>query len=146
MNRSNNHFPLLLVGLALGLSIASGCSKKSPWEIPYPTQGEVTLKGKPVPNAELVLHPIDDKCPQSVRPQARTSSNGTFQAWTYREGDGVPEGRYKITVIRNEVAVSKGTIVAKPNDLPRRYASKDTTDLEVTILAGNNVLPRLELR
>lgn len=143
---SNKHFPLLLFGLAFGLSIASGCSKKAPWEIAYPTKGEVTLKGKPISNAEIVLHPLDAECPQTVRPQARTAADGTFHPWTYREGDGVPAGRYKITVIRNEVEVSKGTIVAKPNDLPRKYAQKNTTDLEVTILAGNNVLPRLELR
>jgi len=55
-------------------------------------------------------------------------------------------GSYKVTVIHNEVSVSKGTIVAKPNDLPAKYSRLDSTDIIVRIEPGQNELPPIDLK
>ncbi len=104
------------------------------------------FKGAPVNNAELSFFPEDRSVPDSVRPKAKTSADGKFVAWTNVQGDGVPAGNYKVTIVHNEVSISKDTIVAKPNDLPAKYAALDTTDLQVQIKAGNNELQPFELK
>ncbi len=124
----------------------AGCAPSNPWDTPYPATGSVTFKGKAVENAELTLFPTDPKAPETVRPRARTTADGKFVVTTYQEGDGAPVGQYKVTIIHNEVAVSKDTIVAKPNDLPVKYSKLESTDLNVTIVAGKNEIPAFELR
>ena len=106
----------------------------------------MTLKGRPISDVELSFFPEDKSFPDSIRPRAKTKEDGTFAAWTHVEGDGVPVGSYKVTLIHNEVAVSKGTIVAKPNDLPSKYSARDTTDIVVQIKEGKNEIPTIELK
>lgn len=134
-----------LVGL-FACATLFGCSPSKPWETTHPTTGQVTYKGAPVKNADLSFFPEDRTVPDSVRPKAKTSADGKFVAWTNVQGDGVPVGNYKVTIVHNEVSVSKDTIVAKPNDLPAKYASLDTTDLQVQIKAGNNELRSFDLK
>ncbi len=129
------------------LSLSVGCSKAKPvWEFTQPTAGQVTFKGKPIANAELSFFPEDPSFPESVRPRAKTSADGKFIAWTYVEGDGLPKGSYKVTIIHHEISVSNETIVAKPNDLPIKYSKRDTTDVVVQIKDGKNELPVIELK
>jgi len=128
-------------------STLSGCSKgKDPWDTTYPVSGKVTLKGRPVADADLVFFPEDDSFPGTVRPKAKSAEDGTFVVWTYAQGDGAPAGSYKVTVVHHEVSVSKDTIVAKPNDLPNKYSKLDTTDLKVQIAAAQNDIPPFDLR
>lgn len=125
----------------------SGCSDGKPvWEQPQPTSGVVKFKGRPLKDAEITFFPEDPSFPETVRPQARSGDDGKFVAWTYTPGDGVPAGRYKLTVIHQQVAVSNGTIVAKPNDLPAKYALRDSTDLMVDIAQGHNELTEINLK
>ncbi len=121
--------------------LAAGCTPRNAWENTHPAAGTIQFKGKPLENAEITLFPSDPAFPESVRPRARSTADGKFVLWTYQEGDGVPAGTYKATVVHNEVIVSKDTVVAKPNDLPPKYSRRDSTDLEVTIVAGNNEIP-----
>lgn len=132
--------------LLLPLAI-SGCSKGgSPWEKTYPVSGVVTYKGQPIVDAEISLFPEDKDAPETVRPKAKSTEGGKFVVWTYNPGDGAPAGNYKVTVVHNEVTVSKDTIVAKPNDLPQKYASRETTDLQLQITAGPNESSTLSLK
>jgi hypothetical protein len=62
------------------------------------------------------------------------------------QGDGAPAGNYKVTVVHNEVAVSKDTIVAKPNDLPEKFSKRDTTNIQVQIVAGKNEIPSIDIK
>lgn len=141
-----NIIKIAFVAMAATIFGASGCSKgKTPWEQTYPAKGIVKYKGKPIANAELAFLPTDAEAPDAVRPKAKTAADGKFEVWTYQSGDGIPAGTYKVTIVHNEVAVSKGTIVAKPNSLPAKYARFDTTDLSVPITAGENELPAFEL-
>ena len=128
----------LIPAIMLTWAGLSGCSGgSSPWETTYPISGVVTYKGKPIVDAEIALFPEGTEAPDTVRPKAKSTAGGKFALWTYNPGDGVPKGKYKVTVVHHEVAISKDTIVAKPNDLPRKYAGRDTTDLEILIVAGN---------
>jgi hypothetical protein len=81
-----------------------------------------------------------------VRPKGKTGADGKCVLGTYTQNDRAPIGKYKVTVVRNEISVSRDTIVAKPNDLPQKYANLSSTDLEVEITAGQNELPAIILR
>ena len=138
-----------IIGVTCTLLFASfgGCSKpKDPWEITHPATGQVSFKGRPISDAELTFFPEDKSFPDSVRPKAKTTADGTFVAWTNAQGDGVPAGSYKVTIVHNEVSISNGTIVAKPNDLPVKYSKRDTTDIQVQIAPGTNAIPAIELK
>lgn len=131
-----------LVASGLIVSLLAGCSGKEPWETPYPARGTVTFKGKPIPNAELSFHPEDDLVAEMVRPWAKTDETGEFVVSTFNKGDGAPPGRYKVTAVHHEIVISKaGGMGVKPNNLPKKYASRETTDLVVEIAAGESTLP-----
>ncbi len=135
-----------MVGLA-AIATLTGCIKgKEPWEITHPVTGTITFKGRPIKDAELSFYPEDKSFPESVRPKAKSIEGGKFEVWTYVQGDGAPAGNYKVTVVHNEVTVSKDTIVAKPNDLPEKLSKLDTTDLQVQIVAGKNEIPAIEIK
>jgi hypothetical protein len=134
------------VGLGLLAATAlTGCAPTPAWEITHPTTGKVTFKGKPLADVDLSFFPEDKSFPESIRPRAKTAADGRFVIWTHAQGDGAPAGSYKVTLIHNAVATSKNTIVAKPNDLPVKYAMRDTTDVSVQIVAGKNELQAFEL-
>jgi hypothetical protein len=133
--------PLLLAAI---LSL-TGCSKTSSWDKTYPVTGRLSYKGKPLSDAELAFFPTDPDAPDTVRPKAKSSEDGSFVVWTYQRGDGAPAGRYKVTVVHHSVAVSKDTLVAKPNDLPGKYARRDTTDLQIEVQKGVNEIPPFQL-
>lgn len=133
--------------LAFGCALCLGCgSGKSGWEITHPVSGGIKFKGSPLADAELALFPEGNDVPESVRPKAKSTAGGKFVVWTYAPDDGAPAGKYKVTVVHQEVAVSKDTIVTKPNKLPPKYSRRDLTDLTVTISAGNNELPVIDLK
>lgn len=144
MNR--REYKLLLSNGLLWVTLLAGCSEQKPWETTQPAVGTITLKGRPIANAELAFFPEDDNIPTAVRPRAKSTEGGKFIVWTYAQGDGAPAGSYKVTVVHHEVGVSKGTIIAKLNDLPKKYSKLQTTDIVVNIAAGQNEIPPIELR
>ncbi|XZE42913.1 hypothetical protein SH467x_002453 [Pirellulaceae bacterium SH467] len=117
-----------------------------PWEKTYPVSGVVQYKGKPVPGAELAFFPVDASFPDEVRPKAKSNPAGSFDIWTYVQSDGIPAGKYRVTVVQHEVSVSKGTIVAKPNALPSKYATLDKTDLQIEIQPNANGSIAIDLK
>lgn len=124
-----------------------GCGKgKEPWEKVYPVHGIVNLDGKPVGGASITLVPQDKAVPDSVRPTATSSWDGTFELGTYGTGDGAPAGIYKAVVVRFPVIGPPSSPAPGPNDLPAKYARPDTTDLSVQIKEGETDLPPLELK
>lgn len=143
-----SHFAsVIFVMCSLLLVSFFGCAPaKDPWEVTYPASGTVTFKGRPVVDAELAFFPEDPSVPESVRPKAKSTEGGKFEVWTYAQGDGAPAGSYKVTIVHHEIAVSKDTIVAKPNDLPAKFSKRDTTDIKVNIVEGKNELPAIELK
>ncbi|MFM7057780.1 MAG: hypothetical protein ACKO2P_12750 [Planctomycetota bacterium] len=129
----------------LATILLSGCTEKPAWEVTHPATGLLTFRGKPVADADIVLFPQDPAWPGTVRPRARTKADGTFAVWTWEPGDGAPAGTYKATLIHNEIGESKGAVVAKPNDLPPKYERPDSSDLQITIVTGENQIPPIAL-
>ncbi|MBL8849208.1 MAG: hypothetical protein JNG89_05970, partial [Planctomycetaceae bacterium] len=109
---------IVLTGTVLALSMW-GCGGANPWETVYPATGVLTFNGKPLADAEIALIPVDATAPPTVRPRARSTSDGAFAVWTYEQGDGAPAGQYKATVIHHEVVVTNGAVGAKPSRIPR---------------------------
>ena len=140
-SNKRKRFKCTVLAGAMLLPWSIGCKESNTWEITQPASGTVVYKGKPIANAEINLFPVDPAAPELVRPRGRTTADGKFVLWTYQEGDGVPAGKYKATIVHNEVSVSKDTVVAKPNDLPAKYSRRDSTNLEVTINEGKNEIP-----
>jgi hypothetical protein len=137
---------VLVLGLLLN-PVLCGCGKqKEPWETAYPAKGSLTRNGKPIANADISFFPENTNIPDSVRPKAKSGDDGTFVVWTYLEGDGAPAGRYRVTVVHNEVAISNGAVVTKPNDLPAKYASLATTDLQTEIGTEDTEIPPFDLK
>ena len=115
------------------LTIA-GCGKsKKPSEVVHPTTGVVTLDGQPLAGAIITFLPQNAEFPDTVRPKANSSDDGKFVGRTYAEGDGLPEGEYKVLVLRFPPIVSSNGASSGPNDLPMKYARKETTDLVASI-------------
>ncbi|HET6423886.1 MAG TPA: hypothetical protein VFG20_09400 [Planctomycetaceae bacterium] len=134
----------LVVGGLFSATVC-GCGGK-PWESVNVAKGVITHKGKPVKDAEIKLFPVDSEFPESVRPWAKSNENGEFALSTYDRDDGAPTGAYKVTVVHHEIVVKGESMMAKPNDLPKKYATKDTTDLTIEIGPGNTTIPPLDLK
>lgn len=128
---------LLLLSMA---GLVAGCGKaKQPWEKIYPAKGVVSFKGKPIAGAMITLIPQDDDYPETVRPTATSKEDGSFEL-------GAPVGDYKALVLHYPVVGPKENPSPGPNDLPKKYAKAETTDLTVTIDAGKTDIPPLELQ
>lgn len=126
--------------LALLVGTAMGCGKaKQPWEKVYPAKGVLNYKGAPLAGATITLIPEEADYPETVRPTATSQEDGTFEV-------GAPAGEYKAIVLRYTVVGSKENPSPGPNDLPKKYAKAETTDLTVNIDASETEIPPLELQ
>ena len=85
--------------LALVILSFAGCSDSPSNEKQvYKIDGTVLVDGKTVGEIQVALHDTagpDNK--QPTYPQGFTNENGTIRISTYAEGDGAPEGEYKVT-------------------------------------------------
>jgi hypothetical protein len=128
---------LVLLSMA---GLIAGCGKaKQPWEKIYPAKGIVNYKGEPIAGALITLIPQEADYPETVRPTATSKEDGTFEL-------GAPAGEYKAIVLRYPVVGPKESPSPGPNDLPKKYAKAETTDLTFSIDAGNTEIPPFELQ
>src|SRR5258708_7039748 len=126
--------PLCLFLVLLSLA----CSNRRERKEPYPVRGKVLVDGKAPEGARVVFHPSDAGDPQAILPQATVAADGTFVVNTYNFQDGAPEGTYTVTVTHFQ---SDGGV----NLLPPRYATPDTSRLQVTVAKQNNELEPFHL-
>jgi hypothetical protein len=133
------------LGLLICVSAAvCGCSENSYDSVPV--TGTVQYKGAPVEGATVAFHGGNAKVPGT----AITDAAGKFKLTSYKQGDGVPAGSYKVTVakLKLEGAASTGpqsmedAMKSKPsgakesNSLPAKYASQESTPLTATVEKG----------
>lgn len=81
------------------LLFAAGCGGSGNRPRVYPVRGELFVKGQPAAGARLTLHPEivpDPKLWPMGYPTAIVQPDGKFQFSSYAEGDGAPEGNYKL--------------------------------------------------
>ena len=90
--------------LVILVATCPACGKTKVRKPTFPVKGQILLAGKPVPNAYIQFHPVDEEGPNVVRPSGRADSEGTFQLTTYQAGDGAPAGHYLVTVMARTVS------------------------------------------
>jgi hypothetical protein len=135
------------LGLAVVLGAAllvPGCVRSDRKPV-YPVQGQVLFEGKPVPGAQVILHPLgDDDKDHPVRPLGQVGPDGSFRLTTYDAGDGAPAGSYAVTVaLLKKPAGVEGDL--SRNVLPPRYANPQTSPLRIDVARGGNELPPFQL-
>lgn len=143
-----------ILALLSVLAICSGCDRTPPGRLPtYEVNGSVTYKGKPLPQADvLLMYPEIQKTSF-----ARTDEEGNFRLATYETADGALAGKALISVSKYEqLAVSKEPIAGEPGYdptkaylpekpakslIPERYASFDKSQLTTVIEASDSNPP-----
>ncbi len=109
----------------------------------YPARGFVYFNGVPVVGAQVAFSSAEQEGRRAVRADGFTSGDGSFELSTYTANDGIPAGKYKVTVVQRRPLVTlEGK--AGPNQLPARYAAATTTPLEVEVKEQDNEF-RLDL-
>jgi hypothetical protein len=87
------------IALSAGVILLIGCGDG---RLPRsPVGGSVKVDGKPAGGAIVVLHPVAGSVApeaEKIRPTGTCDRNGRFVLGTWELADGVPAGRWKVTV------------------------------------------------
>ncbi|MDR0870559.1 MAG: hypothetical protein LBN39_07170 [Planctomycetaceae bacterium] len=124
-----------------------------------PAAGSVEYQGKPVEEATVVFFNKDD--PAKPGGSAVTTSDGKFKISLYGDGDGTYPGNYVVSVSKIEVKsklTDEQILDYERNNkdipenntktiflLPEKYASKVTTDINLTIPPKGDKNIKIEL-
>src|SRR5437868_15182861 len=98
MNRFTRHRKLAFSAVVIPALLCSACGKANGRKPVFPVEGRILYEGRPLANAFLVFHPVNDAGPQVTRPTATAENDGTFAPTTYEAADGAPAGEYAVTV------------------------------------------------
>lgn len=146
----------------VGLVLALGCGSEREVLATHPVTGKVTLDGKPLSGAEIWLVPTDanEKVKNvkfTVRPYAKSKSDGTFVVTSYLTDDGAPAGDYAVMVVveggqANSQEEREDDMPAAPkpkgrrrSPVPAKYSDPTTSGLAFKVVEGANELV-LELK
>ncbi|HZZ77576.1 MAG TPA: metallophosphoesterase [Gemmataceae bacterium] len=107
----------------------------------HPVRGKVTFGGTPAARAQILFwlpDPKDKDGKKATRiSDAWVEADGSYAMSTYAAFDGLPEGKYKVTVtLRDPYFLPDGT--QGKNLLPPRYETHMTTPLVAEIKSGKN--------
>lgn len=130
--------------LALVIALTStliGCEDDGRPEL-YPLTGKVWVGDQAAHGAVITLHSETDNPLGSPNPFGRVDAEGRYSLTTFSTSDGVPAGRFRVTVIWPENPEARGP---SPDRLKGRYGDAATTPLEVTVEAGMTELPDFRL-
>jgi hypothetical protein len=101
----------------------------------------VYLDGGALPGAYLTFARVEGG---SGRGDAMSEGDGSFRVSTYSAFDGLPEGKYAVTVVqRRPFRRQDGS--DGPNLLPEKYAAAKTSGLTIEVKEGMAPV-RLELK
>jgi len=129
---------LIKASLLYGWIMAcAGCSLETPPK-PVPVSGVVMLNGKPLTKGMISFVPAAAGEGASRPSTAMIQPDGTYKATSFKEGDGLLVGSYKIVVTSDaqsltaeEIAAGKKTV----STIPKAYTSLTTTPLSLEIAA-----------
>ena len=126
-----------IICLWIGCLLATlGCgSRGSHLPKTVPASGVVTLDGKPVDGAQVVLAPAGAGATGAF---GVTNSSGHFSLRAYDEKDGAIPGDYKVQVsktieVKLKCTVDGGDAVRFDYGVPAKYTGAKTSGLTVTI-------------
>lgn len=138
-------FPTRLLCYVLLAPLSLGCQKQlGPDRVPtIPVHGQVLIDGQPAKDVRVTLHAVSQKAGEesiyTAAPNGMTDENGQFQVATYVQGDGVPEGTYKITFEQLHFDAFRN-LHTGPDKLGGRYAKPENSTFEATIAPGLDVI------
>jgi hypothetical protein len=131
---------------ATGLAALSGCSDSDSVRVPvHPVLGIISFRGQPINGAFITLHAKSAAPVDVPPPRASVAADGSFALTTYDGNDGAPTGDYVLTVQWYRPIKQGGDWVGGANVLPKKYASPHTSDVRVTVAAGDNRLQPIRL-
>ncbi len=78
------------------IASGSGCGGDQPPLVPV--TGKVTMAGRPLTAGSILLHPDAANAFQKDKPSSLLQVDGSFEIRTFPYGDGVPPGKYKVTL------------------------------------------------
>ena len=137
-----NAIALLVTALSL-----PGCGGQPRERLPvHPVAGQITLRGRPLANAFVVLHPKGSADPRAITARGQTDRSGRFQATTYVANDGAPAGEYAVTVVFHQLEKQGESFVPGRNILSPKIASPASTDISIRVAEGTNQLKPIDVR
>ena len=107
--------------IAFIMAFGVGCGETAPEMVTV--SGQVLLDGKGVTAGAVYFHPDATNSFQKDTPSCQLQLDGTFSVKTFPFGDGVPPGKYKVT-LTSELA----NRIRQPE-----YGRKDKTLWEVVV-------------
>lgn len=112
----------------------------------HPVTGKVSFNGETPEGAQVVLHPKGHTLPPDVVAQGIVQKDGTFKVGVYEKDDGAPPGEYVATVQWFKIVASEGGGGRGPNVIPKKYSDPETSPVQVSVKAGANDLPPIEIK
>jgi hypothetical protein len=131
--RSNpKDLSLLAASLVLVFS-AAGCGSRL-----YSVRGTVTLEdGTPLAKGMVMFESNGEGT--TVMARGEIKPDGSYQLSTYRTGDGVPPGKYRVQI--NPMDLSEVPDERKNLPFDLKYTKFKTSGLEYEVKAGSNEFP-----
>ena len=113
--------------------LAAGCDSGDPRLVPV--FGQITLGGGAWPaEGTLTFSPVApaEGCP-AIPGTAEFTTDGSFQVQTFKPGDGLMPGRYKLGVECWEQPPTYTDLVGKNSHVPPAYRAAETSPLEIVV-------------
>jgi hypothetical protein len=107
-----------------------------------PVEGTITFGGGPWPAAGVVYFTVESTAQgASAHPSTATfDTNGKLTVRTFKKGDGLMPGTYKLGVECWKVPPIMGSQTPPESYVPERYQSAATSGLVVTVETGRRVV------
>ncbi|MHC5539450.1 hypothetical protein ACYOEI_14630 [Singulisphaera rosea] len=131
-----------LLAMTVAVLATAGCGESWQSDV-YPASGRVSINGQPPVGALVQLVPVGEKKvdARNSRPWGLVKDDGTFTLSTYDGAPGAPVGDYAFTITWPPDA-SRPSMVDR---LKSKFAKPDSSRAPLSIRAGTNVLPPIEL-
>ncbi|MCA9049690.1 MAG: hypothetical protein KDA89_13235 [Planctomycetaceae bacterium] len=136
-----SNVPVRLGVLLLTVGALTGCGGADRPSL-VSVKGKITLNGAPLEGA-LIAMQLDPPDPQYKRPaQARSNAQGEYIPATYGDAEGVPVGKYRVAVVKQEIPEGYNTETPEANTTPVkyitpfRYSDADTSGITVEVTSA----------
>jgi len=131
------------IALALACLAPMSCGGSGDSDL-HPVHGEVFFNGKPASGAAVHFHPVDEE--EGSPAYATVQDDGSFRLSTRGTFDGAEAGDYRVTISWPKEERIEGELVYGPDQLGDRYRNPETSNLKFTVVAGENEVPRFDLK
>ncbi|MDR1480944.1 MAG: hypothetical protein LBJ00_18625 [Planctomycetaceae bacterium] len=103
----------------------------------HPCQIIVTRDGQPFAMAEVKLYPVESQ-KKDWSTTGLTETNGVIDLRTNANYSGVPAGKYKIIVVKEDIENVDNNFYYRVNTVDPKFGTMELTPLEIEIKSGKN--------